>query len=164
MLIAFAGLPGAGKSSVTALLGDRLAAPVLAVDTIDRTLQRMDVTESRPGVTAYVVVEAIAEDHLLRGRTVIVDAVNAVEPARQQWRDLAARNGVPLRFIEVVCSDRAAHRARVEARHGADPWKPDWAAVESHVVEPWTDERTVIDSAAAPPHELIDRLAPWADR
>jgi predicted kinase len=68
MLIVFAGLPGAGKSTLAALLGERLGAPVLAVDTVDRTMHAMGVTEDRPGVTAYVVVEAIAEEHLRRAR------------------------------------------------------------------------------------------------
>jgi predicted kinase len=158
-LIVFAGLPGAGKSTVAALFGDRIGAPVLSVDTVDRSMQVVGVTESRPGVTAYVVVEALAEEHLLRRRTVVVDAVNAVEPARRQWRDLAARTGATLRFVEVVCSDPALHRARVEARHASDPWKPDWASVASRVYEPWADERTVLDSASHPAADLVDRIA-----
>jgi predicted kinase len=87
-----------------------------------------------------------------------VDAVNAVQVARRQWRDLAERTNVALRFVEVVCSDEAEHRARVEARHAADPWKPDWSAVASRDWEPWTDERTTLDSAGSAPADLLDRL------
>jgi predicted kinase len=158
MLIVFAGLPGAGKSTLAERFGDHLGAPVLAVDTVDRSMQAMGVTEERPGVTAYVVVEALAEEHLRRGRTVVVDAVNAVEVARQQWRDLAARTGSTLRFVEVVCSDRALHRERVEERHARDPWKPDWASVENRVFEPWSDERTIVNSAAASTTDLISQI------
>lgn len=157
-LIAFAGLPGAGKSTLAEAYGDLLGAPVLSIDPVDRAMEAVGVTERRPGVTAYVVIEALAEEHLRRGRTVVVDAVNDVEAARQQWRDLAARTGAELRFIEVVCSDRAVHRARVEARHARDPWKPDWPAVESRVYEPWAGERTVLDSAAASTPEMLARL------
>jgi predicted kinase len=157
-LIVFAGLPGAGKSTLAEAYGDRLGVPVLSIDPVDRAMQAVGVTESRPGVTAYVVVEALAEEHLRRGRGVVVDAVNAVEAARQQWRDLARRTGADLRFVEVVCSDRDLHRDRVEKRHAADPWKPDWAAVASREVEPWADERTVVDSATASTADLLARL------
>jgi predicted kinase len=158
VLIVFAGLPGSGKSTVAELYGDRIGAPVFAVDTVDRAMQAMDVTEARPGVTAYVVVEALAGEYLRRGRTVVVDAVNDVEEARQQWRDLAARTGAELRFIEVRCSDERLHRERVEARHARDPWKPDWPRVASRRYEPWTDQRTVLDSAGVSAEELVETL------
>lgn len=158
-LVVFAGLPGSGKSTVAALFGDRIGVPVLSVDTVDRSMRSMGVKEARPGVTAYVVVEALAEEHLRRGRGVVVDAVNAVEEARQMWRELALRTGATLRFVEVVCSDPAVHRARVEERHADDPWKPDWAAVTARRYEPWTDECTVLDSAVDPPADLADRIA-----
>jgi predicted kinase len=158
-LIVFAGLPGSGKSTLAEMYGDRIGAPVLSIDPVDRAMEAVGVTEHRPGVTAYVVVEALAEEHLRRGRTVVVDAVNDVEAARQQWRDLATRTGADLRFVEVVCSDRAVHRQRVEARHAKDPWKPDWAAVAGRVYEPWTDARTVLDSARHGAADLVDRIA-----
>lgn len=158
MLIVFAGLPGSGKSTVAALYGDRIGVPVFAVDTVDRAMQAVGVTESRPGVTAYVVVEALAEEQLRRGRAVVVDAVNAVEAARQQWRDLAARVGVELRFVEVVCSDAHVHRQRVVRRHSEDPWKPTWTQVESRVYEPWADERLVLDSATTTAEHLVEQI------
>jgi predicted kinase len=158
VLIVFSGLPGAGKSTLAEAYGDRLGVPVLSIDPVDRAMQAVGVTENRPGVTAYVIIEALAEEHLRRGRAVVVDAVNAVEVARQQWRDLAQRTGAELRFVEVVCSDRHLHRDRVEKRHAADPWKPDWAAVESRDYEPWAGERIVVDSATASTTELLDRL------
>ena len=47
---------------------------------------------------------------------VIVDAVNAVSPAREQWLKLAERHAAEIRFIEVVCSDAALHEQRLAAR------------------------------------------------
>ncbi|MEV6424739.1 ATP-binding protein [Streptomyces sp. NPDC051662] len=116
MLIVMAGLPGAGKSSVAETLGRRLAAPVVSVDPIEAAIWRAGVARDQPtGLAAYVVAEAVAGGVLALGQTVIADAVNAVEAAREQWRSLARRHGVPVAFIEVVCSDPVVHCQRWKA-------------------------------------------------
>jgi predicted kinase len=151
VLIAMAGLPAAGKSSVAEGLGSALSAPVVSVDPIEAALLRAGIERAQPtGYAAYVAAEAVAGGVLALGQTVIVDAVNAVEPARRQWRDLASRHRVRLAVIEVVCSDPAVHRRRLEERargiEGFD--EPDWASVERRRAEyePWTDRRLVLDS------------------
>ena len=69
---------------------------------------RAGIAREQPtGLAAYVAAEAVAEGCLHAGTSVVVDAVNAVEDARQAWRDLAARTGEQLRIIEVICSDRS---------------------------------------------------------
>jgi hypothetical protein len=77
-----------------------------------------------------------------------VDAVNAVEAARQTWRDLAARMCESLRIIEVVCSDQSEHRRRVEARSVdlEGHYVPNWADVVAREYEPWHDERLIVDT------------------
>ncbi|MEV7908485.1 AAA family ATPase, partial [Streptomyces anulatus] len=115
MLIVMSGLPGAGKSSVARELGRLLPASVLSVDPVEAAMWRAGVDRGQPtGLAAYVVVEAIASDVLSLGQTVIVDAVNDAEEAREQWRALARRRSVALRYIEVTCSDTALHRRRLE--------------------------------------------------
>lgn len=117
MLIAMVGLPGAGKSSVAEALGRKLNAPVVSVDPIEAAMWRAGVTRDQPtGLAAYVVAEAVADGVLGMDQTVIVDAVNAVEAARGQWRSLADRHDVPAVFIEVLCSDPVVHRRRLESR------------------------------------------------
>ena len=131
VLAVFAGLPGVGKSTLAAAVAAELPAAVLAVDTVDFTLRRYDVTEPRPGFAAYGVVAALAEVQLRIGHSVIIDAVNPVRAARQLWVDLADRLGVPLRVVEVVCGDDGEHRRRVEARYAARDHDgiPDWVRV-----------------------------------
>jgi adenylylsulfate kinase-like enzyme len=46
MLIAMAGLPGAGKSSVAEALGRKLTAPVVSVDPIEAAMWRAGVAPS----------------------------------------------------------------------------------------------------------------------
>jgi predicted kinase len=153
MLIAMAGLPGSGKSSVAAALARELAAPIVSVDPIEAALWRAGISRGEPtGFAAYLVAEAVADGVLALGQNVIVDAVNAIEAARWQWRTLAGRHGVPVAFVEVVCSDPVLHRRRLEGRsRGIEGFEePTWEAVEQlrREFEPWVDERLVLDTTA----------------
>lgn len=161
MLIALAGLPGVGKSTFARALGRALHAPVLSVDPIEAALFRAGVDREQPtGLAAYVVADALAERQLEIGLTAVIDAANYVEPARQMWRDLAARQRVPLRWIELVSSNEAAHRAQLEARGVDIPGfhAVTWADIlrRRTETEPWEDERLVLDTVV-PIEELIER-------
>jgi predicted kinase len=153
VLAVFAGLPGVGKSTLAAQVAAVLPAAVLAVDTVDFTLQRYQVTEPRPGFAAYGVVAALAEVQLQIGHHVIIDAVNPVKTARQLWVDLADRLDVPLRVVEVVCGDDTEHRRRVEARYAARDYDgiPDWVRVLERQAEyePYLGPRLVVDTFLA---------------
>jgi predicted kinase len=164
VLAVFAGLPGVGKSTLAARVAAELPATVLAVDTVDFTLQRYEVSEPRPGFAAYGVVAAIAETQLGIGHHVIIDAVNPVKAARQLWVDLAERMDVPLRVVEVVCGDEGEHRRRVEARYAARDHDalstavkrtrgdiPDWVRVLERQAEyePYLGPRLVVDTFLA---------------
>jgi predicted kinase len=133
MLIAMAGLPGAGKSTIAGILGGRLNASVVSVDPIESAILAAGIDSDQPtGLAAYLVAETMAELVLDSGHHVIVDAVNAVNPAREQWVTLAARQSEQVRFIEVVCSDIDLHRRRLETRGQRHPHvdEPTWHAVE----------------------------------
>ncbi|GAA2456997.1 MULTISPECIES: ATP-binding protein [Agromyces] len=132
-LIVMAGLPGAGKSTIGEIVGARLGATVVSVDPIESAVLRAGIDADQPtGLAAYLVAEEIARKELEAGRTVIVDAVNAAEAARLQWRDLAERTDARLRVIEVVCSDEGVHRSRLEKRERNLPHLDEttWRAVE----------------------------------
>lgn len=100
----------------------------------------------RSHLAAYVVADGV----LGMGQTVIVDAVNAVEAARGQWRSLADRHGVPVVFIEVVCSDPVVHRRRLENRsRGIEGFaEPTWEVVERlrEKFASCADHRLVLDT------------------
>ena len=163
MLIVLAGLPGTGKSAVAAGVARSIRAPVVSVDPIEAALLRAGIERDQPtGIAAYAVAEAIASAMLELDQPVIVDAVNAVEPARAQWRALATRHGVRLDVIEVVCSDASVHRSRLEGRRRElDSFpEPTWEDVlrRSEEYEPWTDARLVVDTVA-PLEDCVDEAA-----
>jgi predicted kinase len=148
------GLPAAGKSTVAEDLARALGCAVLSVDPVEAAMWRSGVGRDQPtGLAAYVIVEVLATEQLALGHDVVIDAVNAVEPAREQWRGLAEQTDTALRFIEVRCSDEDEHRRRLAARvrdiEGLP--EPTWDYVQATRAgfEDWSDERLVLDSMSA---------------
>lgn len=150
MLVVFAGLPGSGKTTVARVVAAKLEATYLRVDAIEAALWRAGISRREPtGLAAYFVANVVAEASLVAGGAVVVDAVNAVEAARQGWRTVASQTGKPLRVVEVVCSDVVEHRRRVEERTSDldGHTVPTWAEVEAREYEPWHDRHLVVDTA-----------------
>lgn len=119
------------------------------------------------GVAAYGIAEAIADENLKVGVSVVVDAVNPVEAAREMWRRLGERRQVPLTFIECLCSDLLVHRNRIEARVRGIPGMPEvtWQRVEERRAEyePWNDDRIVLDTARESQEHLVRRVLSLLD-
>ncbi|HEY7173286.1 MAG TPA: AAA family ATPase [Micromonosporaceae bacterium] len=154
------GLPCTGKSAIADAIGAALPATVLSVDPIETAMLTAGIARDQPtGLAAYMVADRIARHLVGLGQSVVVDAVNAVEPARDQWRAIAAEFRLSVRIIEVVCSAEETHRARLESRVRDLPGfdEPTWTDVVRTRNEyvPWTEERLVLDSIDA----LDDNIA-----
>jgi len=162
-----AGLPGSGKSTIAEVIGETLSKPIVSVDPIESSILRAGIDPDQPtGLAAYLVAETLAESIIRAGRGLIVDAVNAVDPAREQWVNLAARLDEPLKFVEVTCSDPTVHRARLEARSRNLPHltEPTWFAVEQSLDEyaEWTGPSAEIDritvDSVEPLEVVVERI------
>jgi len=154
LLVVFTGLPGSGKSALARGVAGALGATYLRIDTIETAIVAT-LMPYRDNPVGYVVAEWVAADQLTGGRDVVADAVNGVAAARAGWVALAARTGATLRFVEVLCSDAAEHRRRVEARTPEMPGQgiPTWEAVQRRRYEPWPPElsdRIVVDNVGDP--------------
>jgi predicted kinase len=140
-------LPGVGKTSIARELARAMAAVYLRIDTIDHVLLGLGLSDLED--ITYKVGYAQAAENLRLGRSVVADCVNDMTLTRDAWRAVGEAAGVPTAEIEIVCSDPAEHRRRVETRvidiEGFKP--PTWAAVEAMRPEPWTRQPIVIDTA-----------------
>lgn len=147
MLIVFSGLPGVGKTTIARELARSLAAVYLRIDSIEEALRQAGVVVEGEG---YAVAHAVAADNLAAGQTVVADCVNPWPLTRDQWRAVAERMMVPVVEVEVVCTDQAEHRRRVESR-AADTVGhrvPTWQEVAERDYRPWDRPRIIIDTAA----------------
>ncbi|CAN7259985.1 ATP-binding protein [Bosea sp. LjRoot90] len=156
MLIVFSGLPGSGKTTLARKLATRRSATYLRIDSIEHALRKA-LPGNDIGAAGYAAALAIAGGNLSLGIAVVADCVNPVAESRDAWRDVARGSAVPHLDIEVVCSDKAEHRRRVEQRRPdiAGFALPDWASVETHAYQPWTGDRLVVDTAVLSVEEAL---------
>lgn len=147
MLYIFGGLPGSGKSALSRHLARTRQAVYLRIDTIEQALR--DSGGLIQGPEGYMVAYAVAADNLRLGLTVVADSVNPWAVTRAAWRNVAVQAAVPFVEIEVVCSDAAEHRRRVETRAAdiAGFALPTWDDVVHREYEPWATARVVVDTA-----------------
>ena len=149
MLIALAGLPGVGKSTIARQLALELGAVWLRIDTIEQAIADAGFAPGGVEGGGYLVGYALAEDNLRLGRTVVADSVNPWMLTRDAWCDAARRAGARVVEIELICGDAAEHRRRIETRVNdvAGLIPPDWAAVVTRDYRAWTRDHVVIDTA-----------------
>lgn len=136
------GLPGSGKSTLAEKIAQSLELPILSVDPIESAIIKSGFTKSfETGYAAYVVAETLASEQIKLGNSVVIDAVNAEDEAKQVWIDCAKHLEVPLIVFECVMNDVALHRKRLETRvrglHGFD--EISWERVEERrkAYTPW---------------------------
>ena len=158
-LIVLAGLPGSGKSTLAEGLSRHFSLPLFSIDPIEAAMWRGGLARDQTGIAAYEVAQALAAEQLRLDHSVLIDAVNPVEPPRAAWRKLAAKYRADLKIIECICVDQAIHRRRIDARiRNIDGMAEiDWARVEQRRAEyeAWTDARLTLDTSAAPPERLL---------
>jgi len=146
MLIVMSGLPGAGKTVISRALAEATGAIHLRIDSIEQSLRNHGIQVEGEG---YAVAHAVAADNLALGRTVIADCVNPWPLTRAEWRNVATRAGARIVEVEIVCSDAAEHRRRVESRVAdIDGHQlPAWKDVVERDYRSWETERLIIDTA-----------------
>jgi len=157
MLISLAGLPGTGKSTLARVLAQRTGALWLRIDSIEQAIRDAGLDAGEAG---YRAAYGIAAENLALGRAVVADGVNPWMETRDAWREIAGRASARLLEIEVICSDQAEHRRRVETRAADVPGLrlPDWRATLGVDYRPWTRPPLVVDTAGRAPVDCAEQI------
>ena len=158
ILYIFAGLPGSGKTTLAEHLAADLRAVHLRIDTIEQALR--DLCNFQVEGEGYRLAYRVAADNLRLGMSVVADSCNPIELTRREWESVATEEGAEFVNIEVVCSDTAEHRRRVETRASTVPNMPlpSWEDVVAREYQSWAVPRVTIDTAGSSPETSYAEL------
>ena len=163
-LVLVGGLPGTGKSTLAAALGDALDATVIRSDVVRKELAGLAATDAAgapfgDGLYSRAATAATYREVLRRagtdlglGQTVVLDTSWNLDEHRRAARRAASTTHSDL--VELRCvapAGVAADRMRERAARGADASDADAAvaAAMAAVADPWP-EATVIDTDRGP--------------
>ena len=171
MIVAFAGLPATGKSTLANALGQALPAPVLNKDLVRERLFPagwLDYSAEQDDFVVGVLLQT-ARFYLSSGRAaaVILDGRTFRKASlRKELTDAARAMGQPLRWIECVCAEHEIRR-RLEGDAGRHPaGNRDFDLYERvrREAEPMTEPRLVLDTTVAAVSEQVEEIRQFLRR
>lgn len=158
MLYIFSGLPAVGKTTLARGLAQATGAALLRIDTVEQGLR--DLCNFDVEGEGYRLSYRIVADNLALGNSVVADSCNTIELTRREWEGVATDAGASFINIEVICSDSAEHRRRVESRDSDIDglYLSNWQQVKDRVYDTWSRERVVVDTAGRTAGESMNCL------
>ena len=116
-LVAVAGLPGVGKTTVSAAVAERLGATRLRTDVLRKELFAEPSYASEETEAVYAELGSRAAEHLDSGESVVLDATFREQARRDRVAAVAAEHEGRFRFVHVTCADSVV-RERIAEREG----------------------------------------------
>lgn len=149
VLVVVCGLPGAGKTTVSSGVADRLDAPRLRTDVVRKTL--LDDPEYTPAETERVYEELFsrARETVETSGVAVLDGTFKLEDQRTAAATVAESLDVPFRLVKVECAASVV-KERIEARED-DESDADFGVHQLHreQFEPIEGDRVVVDNSGS---------------
>lgn len=166
LLIAFAGLPGTGKSTLARALARRLGAHVIDKDVVRAALfgATVDYTREQDDLVCRAIYDAV--EHLARQggvECVILDGRTYSKRYQvEELRQLAARAAARLTIVECTCAPDVA-RARIEAdvHHLARNRSFELHRALAAAAEPIAGEKFELSTGGGDVEQLVERCSTW---
>jgi predicted kinase len=160
MLIIFGGLPGTGKTTIAKTLARTLRAVYLRIDSLEQALIRSGISKISVGSGGYEAAYAIASDNLNLGLTVVADSVNSLNITRNAWKNVALEINVQFIEIELICSNKEAHRSRIEFRIAdiSGHTLPDWESVLDREYQSWDSQHLIVDTSIFSVDQIVEKI------
>ena len=160
VLIVVSGLPATGKSTVASDLVRRTGFAYVRVDRIEQAIVGSGELRAPLGPVGYLVAYDVAAEQLRYGVSVVAECVNPLGVTRDAWRGVASAAGAGMLEVELICTDLAAHRTRVQTREVDIPGLalPSWQQVVDRDYEPWDHDHLVIDTATQSPAAAVETI------
>jgi hypothetical protein len=114
-LVAVAGLPGVGKTTVSGAIAGRLGASRLRSDVLRKELFSEPTYAASETETVYQTLRDRAADRLAAGESVVLDATFRQRARRERVAAVADEHDAAFRFVHVECADGVV-RERIAAR------------------------------------------------
>ena len=162
-LLLIAGLPGSGKTTLATALGRKLMWPVLDKDTIKTCLLRAGAEESLAGSVSYDLLLDLAQDLLVQGYSVILDAPAKYRAVLDRCTQLAITNCGS--FCTVLCRISPEEQGRRLLQRA--PRLSQWSSLSD--TRPGDDtgwdemfqEDTLMLDTSAPVDDLVAAVTGW---
>jgi len=148
-LVVLCGLPGVGKSTVAAMVTDRLGATRLRTDAVRKELFAEPTYSETETERVYEELHERARRALDDGESVVLDATFARGEYRSMARDLAAACDVSFSLVEVVCEASVVERRLAEREDISDADRAVYRQF-SEEFEPIDAEHAVVDNSGTP--------------
>lgn len=166
VLVALAGLPGTGKSTLARIIAEELGAPMFDKDAVRAALfgpRHVAYSDNQDDFVMSVIFCAV-EHAALTGlaRCAVVDGRTFSRREQvQELSDFAARASLGLRVIECTCDPAVAReRVRRERELGSHPAAdrgPELYDRLAQRAEPLELPRLTLDTSSEPPEALAAR-------